>query len=261
MAWLASARSVSRAVNILGSTFTHSVGLTMARRQSDADASDRLTLDWMNRYGQSCLSICCVETMRAGPHSQDGEVYPGQSADGRGRMFLLNHRSGLDILITIATLEARILSRGDLADWPVIGYVARQVGTLFVDRSSKQSGAGALKTIVRALKSGHSIALFPEGTAFSGDEIRPLKTGAFKAAQLAQAEIVPIGLAYADPEAGYGDESFGVHMKRVTGKRRVRVAVEVGEPIMPPHGQDVRALREQTREQLQALVNRARARL
>ncbi len=261
MPLLSSARAVSRAVTILGTTFTHSVGLTVARNKNPANEADTLTLDWMNRYGQACLSICGVELLRQGPHSGPGEVHPGQSDNGRGRLFLLNHRSGMDILITIAALEARILSRADLADWPVIGYIARQVGTLFVNRSSKQSGASALKTIVRALKAGHAIALFPEGTAFSGDEVRTLKAGAFKAAQLAQAEIVPIGLAYDDPEACYGEESFGAHMKRVTGKQRIRVAVETGSPIVPPHDRDVRALRERTREELQTLVNRARARL
>jgi 1-acyl-sn-glycerol-3-phosphate acyltransferase len=188
-------------------------------------------------------------------------MYPGQSRDGRGRMFVMNHRSGLDIGIVISTLEARILSRADLADWPVIGYVARQVGTVFVDRSSKRSGASAIKTMVRALKSGKAIALFPEGTAFAGDEVRPLKAGAFKVAQLAGAEIIPVGVAYADADASFGDESFGSHMTRVIGKRRVRVAVEMGEPIVPPHAPDLRTLADQTRQQLQLLVDRARARL
>ena len=258
---VSTARSAARAAAIVGVTTSFSGALTAARLRAGEEGRERVTMEWMNRFGRAWLRVFGVRLLVEGPGTVAGAPYPGCSDNDKGRLFLLNHRSGLDIAVVLATIEARLLSRGDLAHWPLIGYVARQVGTLFVDRSSSRSGAGALKTMARSLKDGRAIALFPEGTAYRGDEVRPLKVGAFKAAQIAQAEIVPIALAYSNDEACYGDESFGAHMTRVMGLPRLRVAVEFGNPISPPHGRDVRALAETTRMQMQQLVQNARQRL
>ena len=49
--------------------------------------------------------------------------------------------------------------------------------------------------------------LYPEGTTYSGDEVRPFRAGAFLAAQRTGAEIVPVGIAYEGDAASYGETS------------------------------------------------------
>ncbi len=215
---------------------------------------------WAGRWARNLLRIYQVHVQPAGPHVGLGGRYPGRSDSGTGRLFVLNHRSGLDVGITLSYFNASLVSRADLARWPMIGYVARGTGTLFVERGNRRSGMAVLKQMSGALEAGRGIAIYPEGTAFSGDEVRPLFTGGFRAAMRAGAEIVPAGIAYADAETTFGDESFLEHMKRVASMKRVDVALEVGEPIAS-QGQSLKALRGLTRERLQALVDRARGRL
>jgi len=219
--------------------------------------SGELTFRWIQRWASQLLRVYGVELDVVG--LPGGTMYAGTGPNGVGRLFLMNHRSGLDILVTMALCEAHLVSRADLAGWPLIGLGARRLGTLFVDRSSKRSGAAVLTQMIRALERGRGIALYPEGTAFSGDEVRPLQPGAFKAAQRTGAEIVPMGIAYQDEAAGYGDESFLEHVKRVGALDRVRVAVAVGEPRSPEG--TLPELRDATRSALQELVSRARDRL
>jgi hypothetical protein len=69
---------------------------------------------------------------------------------------------------------------------------------------------------------------------------------------------VPVGIAYGAGDASYVDEPFAEHMRRVSGARRTRAAIEVGQP-MSARGQDVDGLREAARDAVQALVRRARA--
>jgi lyso-ornithine lipid O-acyltransferase len=45
------------------------------------------------------------------------------------------------------------------------------------------------------------------------------------------AEVVPVGLAYADGAAESFDEPFAVHAKRLLALPEVRVAIAVGEPF------------------------------
>lgn len=215
---------------------------------------------WIERYGKALLRLYGVDVVARGPHVSEGRRYPGTSPSGRGRMFLMNHRSGLDIPITLAFVEATILSRSDLAGWPVIGMAARRVGTLFVDRANKSSGAAIINTMASALERGTGVMVYPEGTTYEGDEVRPFRVGAFKAAERAQAEIVPIGLAYEGEAMAFGDESFAKHMIRVSSARGVSAAIEVGEPI-EPGSRSVNETMEEAHRAMQALVYKARAAL
>ena len=156
-------------------------------------------------------------------------------------------------------VEAHLVSRHDLADWPVIGKIATRCGTLYVDRSSVQSGARLLKVMTQALQTGRAVAIYPEGTAHPGHRVRSFRSGAFQAAVRADTELVPMGIAYNDPVAYYGRESFALHLRRVAQTTGLVASVSVGEPIAAEG--DVIALRRRSKEIVQQLVDDARTRL
>jgi 1-acyl-sn-glycerol-3-phosphate acyltransferase len=164
----------------------------------------------------------------------------------------MNHRSMLDIFVNLAFMEANIVSRADLSRWPVIG--------LAVDRSSKQSGAAVIHAMCAAVERGRAVMVYPEGTTFSGDDVRPFRPGAFVAAQRSGAEIVPVGIAYEGDVCFYREEVLVQHVVRVTSLPRIRVALSVGEAI-PGGAGDVDALKALAHARVQELVHRARRRL
>jgi len=177
-----------------------------------------------------------------------------------GRLVVANHRSAIDILVLLRVFGGCVVSRADLAGWPLIGAAARSTGTIFVDRSRTTSGAGAIREIRQRLAEGQTVILFPEGTTFEGDLVRPFRAGAFLSVRGAEASIVPVGLAYpADSEAAFVNEPFRAHLVRMAGARATRVAVRVGEPIVT--GSDARAgdLSVASRDAVQDLVHAARA--
>jgi 1-acyl-sn-glycerol-3-phosphate acyltransferase len=226
---------------------------------SDRALHDALTHKWCNRWARRVLDVLAVDLAAVGAHVSAGEAYPGRG-DGPGRIFVMNHRSALDVMVMFALTQSHLVSRHDLASWPLVGAGARRLRTLFVDRASMRSGASVLKLMARTLEEGKGVAIFPEGTAFAGDEVRPFKPGAFRAAQRAHADIVPMGIAYADEAAYYGDESFGAHVQRVFSLPSLRAALIFGEPIAAGSGPLVE-LRDHTRKIVQQLVNEARAKL
>ena len=222
---------------------------------------DDVTYKWMHLYGLGLLGLFGIEVTARGAHvGVPGGRYPARDADGRGRLFVMNHRSMFDIFVNLAFLEANIVSRADLAHWPVIGLAARRVGTLFVDRTSKRSGTAVINTMCDATSSGRAVMVYPEGTTFAGDEVRPFRPGVFLAAQRTGAEIVPVGIAYEGASASYVEEPFVKHLLRVSSATRTRVGLVVGEPIRAQGG-DVDTLKQRTHESVQALVHEARATL
>lgn len=177
-----------------------------------------------------------------------------------GRMIVSNHRSMLDVLVLLARFGGHMLSRQDLAAWPVIGHLARRSETLFVDRSSTTSGTAAVRAMTDCLRKGRSVVVFPEGTTYHGDEVRPFLAGAFVAAVAAPCEIVPVGVAYAGPEAEYFQEPFGAHAGRIVRAPTTRVGLAVGAPMRVDGGRAKKYL-DASHEAVRACVARARERV
>jgi 1-acyl-sn-glycerol-3-phosphate acyltransferase len=153
-----------------------------------------------------------------------------------------------------------MVSRADIAKWPVIGPAARAAGTVFVDRSSAKSGAATIRALERALVDGHTIGIFPEGTTFDGDDVRPFHGGAFVAASRAGAEILPVGLAYPQSSgAAFVDETFTRHLARMAKSDATRMVIAVGKPFVAERGSKAAKLVDRARSDVSSLVARARA--
>lgn len=252
-------RLSARALALAGSTTGMYSAFELEAALAGAAARDDVLRKWVVRYGRVELRLFGIDAITAGPHFDEGAAYPGKGPDGKGRLFVMNHRSALDILVALAYLEGRIVSRGDLARWPVIGYLAKRIGTLFVDRESTVSGARVAGAMVRAVEAGRGVLVFPEGTTYPGDEVRPFRPGAFAVSKRTGAEIVPIGLAYDGDHATFAArETFPAHMRRVAAVPRTRVALVSGDPILPA-GREPAAIQAEAHAAVQSLVHRARA--
>jgi lyso-ornithine lipid O-acyltransferase len=255
------ARVAARSVGFVGLTGTLLGCLEADLRTSDEAEKQAVIYKWMGRYGKALLRLYGLAVTAGGLPTADGALYPSKDARGLGRIFVMNHRSMLDIFVDLAFVEANIVSRADLSGWPVIGVAARKVGTLFVDRKDKQSGSAVINAMCSAIEQGHGVLVYPEGTTFAGDEVRPFRPGAFIAAARTGAEIVPLGIAYGGQSAAFVDEPFSAHYRRVTSCPETRIGLFFGDPLAVPPNADVDALKNLAHERVQALVRQARAAL
>jgi 1-acyl-sn-glycerol-3-phosphate acyltransferase len=116
----------------------------------------------------------------------------------------------------------------------------------------------AIRAVRRLLDAGATVIVFPEGTTFLGDEVRPFQPGVFLLGE--GVEVIPVGLAYDHPSAEYGDETLAEHASRIAKRPKTRVAVAIGAPIpLGPPGRgapESRAIKAQ--EAIQGLVTIAR---
>lgn len=257
---MANLRFLWRVSALLASTIVYWCCFEIARFVSGKGKRRDVINRWVPRWAKCGLRIFRVSALPAGSIYQPNALVPGRDATGRGRIFIANHRSAVDIPLLLSLVEARCISRGDLANWPIIGRGAKAVGTLFVDRSSRRSGAAVLKQVAHAVENGEGVAMFPEGTSFAGDEVRPFRNGAINAARRTGAQIVPIGLAYSNEAAYFFNISFIEHAKRLATSKPMKVAVEFGEPI-DFDGTATVDMIKLAHGRVQELVSRARQRL
>jgi 1-acyl-sn-glycerol-3-phosphate acyltransferase len=122
---------------------------------------------------------------------------------------LANHITFFDILMLMAVMPLRFLSAAENRSWPFIGWVAAAVGTVFVDRGSKESRAAAREALIKADKFP-PIVVYPEGGVGPIKSLQPFRYGLFEICVEYEFAYLPVGIVYSQPEVvGWGqNESF-----------------------------------------------------
>ena len=112
------------------------------------------------------------------------------------RVYVANHTSYLDIPLMLAALgcDFAFVTKHELLRWPIISRITQSGGHIPVDRERLGSRGAVLGRMVKTLRAGRSVLVFPEGTFSHDDRLRPFQAGAFKSAVSASVPVVPIAL-------------------------------------------------------------------
>lgn len=113
-------------------------------------------------------------------------------------LLVANHVSWLDIFVMNSAAVSRFVAKSEIRDWPVIGRMVANGGTLFIEREKRRDTARVTQAISHALKDGDCLAFFPEGTTANGLELKPFKSSMFQPAIEAGADVLPVALRYLD---------------------------------------------------------------
>ena len=111
------------------------------------------------------------------------------------RLFVANHISWLDIHVINACEPMRFVAKSEVADWPVFGWMARQLGTVFVRRDSARDARKVVHQLAGVLES-ESICIFPEGTSTLGRSVLPFRSNLLESALQAKVPVSPIAIRY-----------------------------------------------------------------
>ncbi len=123
-----------------------------------------------------------------------------------------NHRTYKDppLIVVTAKRHVRFLAKEELRKNPFFAFLGVVFNGIYVKRDSKD--ISALKTTLKALKDGESIALFPEGTRNGMEKGQKAKDGAAFFAVRTGARVIPVGISG-------GEKPFG------------KMTIRYGEPM------------------------------
>lgn len=111
-------------------------------------------------------------------------------------LIVANHVSWADILALAAAVPGSFVAKADVARWPLLGWLARRHGTVFVERGRRSTVAAQADALADRLRKGGSLILFPEGTSSDGRDVLPFKPALFAAAVQAGVPVQPVSLAW-----------------------------------------------------------------
>lgn len=119
----------------------------------------------------------------------------GEPASGP-LLLVCNHISWLDILVCHSQFYGRFVAKGEVHSWPLLGKMAQQAGTLFIERSSRRDALRVVHDMAHALREGDTVVIFPEGTTNDGLTLLPFHANLIQAAIVAEAPVQAMGLSY-----------------------------------------------------------------
>ncbi|MDC8770683.1 lysophospholipid acyltransferase family protein [Roseateles albus] len=188
----------------------------------------------------------------------------GLAARPGAKLLVANHISWLDIAAVHAVIpEARFVSKADVKHWPVVGLLVAGVGTLFIERASKRDALRVVHQTAEALKTGDTVAVFPEGTTSAGPELLPFHGNLLQAAISTETPIQPLLLRWFEPGERFsssarfiGDTTLAQSLWSVLTAKGLGVKVEVLPAMATAHA-DRRLLAEHVRDEIQQALNRS----
>ena len=161
-------------------------------------------------------------------------------------VMVANHASYLDgpLLFALLPRRARFVAKRELAANPVLRFLLRAAGAVFIERFDVERGAEDARVLIDLARAGEALVFFAEGTFTRAPGLMPFHMGAFVASAESGAPVVPVTLR--------GTRS--VLREGQWRPRRVAIHVSIGAP-QHPEGGDWRAaarLRESVRAEILA---------
>ena len=157
----------------------------------------------------------------------------------RDVFFLCNHVSWLDIPALAGATGTAFVAKAEVAEAPLIGWLARLNRTVFVRREARLDIAAQINSLGAAMADAHAIAIFPEGTTTDGQSLLPFKTAMLKVLEPPPPGVMvqPVLLDYGAlaPVLGWvGDESGLANGLKVMGRKGTfPVRLHFLEPFSP----------------------------
>ncbi len=169
-------------------------------------------------------------------------VHPERIPEEGGLILAVNHQSYFDPPLAGICCRRGVyyLARKSLLEWPFFGPLFPAMNVIPVDRDGNDMSA--LKGVIRIIRQGNGVVLFPEGTRSTDGNLQPARAGIGLVIAKTGAPVLPMRI-------------FGSHEAFPKGKKTIHrhpITVVIGNPI---HF-DPTELKPATRETYQTLSDR-----
>ncbi len=87
-----------------------------------------------------------------------------------------NHLSHIDAYLLCGLLGCTFVAKSEVASWPVLGFMAKRLNIIFVNREKAEDAVRVNRLIDEALARGEGLVMFAESKTSRGLTIQPFKS-------------------------------------------------------------------------------------
>ncbi|MBT9538657.1 1-acyl-sn-glycerol-3-phosphate acyltransferase [Thiobacillus sp.] len=158
----------------------------------------------------------------------------------KGALLVCNHVSWLDIYLIYAARRVHFVSKAEVRNWPVAGWLAHKTGTLFIERGRRADTKRINAEMRLLLQSGAWVAVFPEGTTSDGRGLLRFLPSLLQPAVELNCPVVPAALRYRSLTGEYcaapayiDDISMWQSLMQIVSEPGIIAELQFGAPIVP----------------------------
>jgi len=161
-----------------------------------------------------------------------------------------NHLSYIDIIAYFTQVHCLFVAKAELADWPIMGWLAKSGNTLFINRNNKRDIPRVNALIEKAIHESDGVIVFPESTSSKGSDVLPFKSPLLEYAAEKNFPVSYATIHYrtgrADPPAylavcWWGDMTFGGHFLEMLKLARIEATITFGQRTVQGHDRKILA--------------------
>lgn len=148
-----------------------------------------------------------------------------------------NHLSYVDIIVLFATLKTTFVAKEEVRKWPVLGFISQTIGILFIKRTVKRDVKRVNNHIAKAIKQGHGVTVFPEGTTSPGEKVLRFRASLLEIPASQGLPVSYCALHYKSPHsprpafltvAWWGSHSLATHMFELAKTHGIKATITFG---------------------------------
>jgi lyso-ornithine lipid O-acyltransferase len=118
------------------------------------------------------------------------------TAHNEPAIYVANHRSFADPVVICRYVDAFVIAKAEVANYPIINKGAELTGVLYVKRDNKESRNLVRDMMIETVKKGYNVLVFPEGTVGVNKNSLDFRPGTFFEAAQNNIPIVPIAIEF-----------------------------------------------------------------
>lgn len=161
-----------------------------------------------------------------------------------GALVVANHVSWIDIFVISSVLPVAFISKAEVRQWPIFGWLAAKNDTVFLKRGSRGHAREIGLQITSLLAVNRHVAVFPEGTTTDGTHVQHFHAALIQPALAEGYPVLPLAISYWEPDGERslaprydGDISLGACTQTILGRKRL-VARLISTPVLGLAGED-----------------------
>lgn len=208
----------------------------------------RRRAEWSHRHAKRLARVLNMNVESVGPVP-------------KAQVLCANHLGYLDIVKLVSVTPMVFVSKAEVRDWPVVGWLTQCAGTIYLQRERKGDLLEVARQFDPVIAANVPVVVFLEGTSSGGDEVLPFRPSLLAPAVAAGWSVAPVALNYwvsegtvAEDVAYWRDMTFFPHFLNLLSKQWLRGRVSFGRAR--PSGDDRKLLAKELREEVVALRGR-----
>lgn len=176
-------------------------------------------------------------------------------------LLVSNHVSWLDIFVINALAPSAFVSKAEVRNWPVIGWLAARNDTVFLRRGSRGHSRIINAEIGALLDGGRNVAVFPEGTTTDGTHVLHFHAALLQPAIESGHPVQALAIRYLTPDGRYepapayaGATSLGQCLARIIATPALVARIDAMPAFATANGPARRELARIVRDSIVAVV-------